>query len=283
MGVEHSTGDDQAARWSGAAGQAWVEAQGVLDGLLRPFEVPLVDAVATSVGPEGRVLDVGCGTGGTTLAVARRLGPRARCVGVDISEPMIVAARERAEREDTPATFVRADAQDHAFEPGAFDAVISRFGVMFFYDSVRAFANLRRAARDGAGLRFVAWRGPADNPFMTTAERAAAPFLPDLPVRRPDEPGQFAFADADRVRSILAESGWTGIDVRPLDVECAFPERQLVGYFSRMGSVGQALREVDEATRAKVIETVRPAFEPFVHGPEVRFTAGCWVVDARAS
>lgn len=283
MGVEHGTGEGQAARWSGAAGQAWVEAQAVLDGLLRPFEVPLVDAVAASVGPGGRVLDVGCGTGGTTLAVARRLGPAARCVGVDISEPMIVAARERAEREDTPASFVRADAQDHAFEPGAFDAVVSRFGVMFFGDPVRAFANLRRAARDGAGLRFVAWRGPADNPFMTTAERAAAPFLPDLPVRRPDEPGQFAFADADRVRRILADAGWTGIEVRPLDVECSFPERELVGYFSRMGPVGQALREVDGATRKEVVETVRAAFEPFVHGPDVRFTASCWIVDARAS
>jgi SAM-dependent methyltransferase len=255
----------------------------VLDGLLRPFEAPLLDAVEASAGPAGRVLDVGCGTGGTTLAAARRLGPAARCVGVDISEPMIAAARERAEREGTAASFVRADAADHAFEPGTFDAVVSRFGVMFFADPVRAFANLRRAAREGAGLRFIAWRGPADNPFMTTAERAAAPFLPGLPARRPDEPGQFAFADPDRVRSILAESGWAGIEVRPFDAECTFPEGQLTGYFTRMGPVGQALREADEATRTKVVETVRAAFEPFVHGPEVRFSAGAWLVDARAS
>ncbi|MER5451531.1 class I SAM-dependent methyltransferase [Streptomyces sp. NPDC002766] len=283
MNVERSTGDEQAARWNGAAGQAWVESQAVLDGLLRPFEAPLLDAVEASAGPAGRVLDVGCGTGGTTLAAARRLGPAARCVGVDISEPMIAAARERAEREGTAASFVRADAADHAFEPGTFDAVVSRFGVMFFADPVRAFANLRRAAREGAGLRFIAWRGPADNPFMTTAERAAAPFLPGLPARRPDEPGQFAFADPDRVRSILAESGWAGIEVRPFDAECTFPEGQLTGYFTRMGPVGQALREADEATRTKVVETVRAAFEPFVHGPEVRFSAGAWLVDARAS
>ncbi|TQJ86227.1 class I SAM-dependent methyltransferase [Streptomyces sp. SLBN-31] len=282
MDVERNTGDEQAARWNGAAGQPWVESQAVLDGLLRPFEAPLLDAVETFAGPEGRVLDVGCGTGGTTLAAARRLGPAARCVGVDISEPMIAAARERAEREGTAASFVRADAADHAFEPGAFDAVVSRFGVMFFADPVRAFANLRRAAREGAGLRFIAWRGPADNPFMTTAERAAAPYLPDLPVRRPDEPGQFAFADPDRVRSILAQSGWTGIEVQPFDAECTFPEGQLSGYFTRMGPVGQALREADEATRTKVVETVRAAFEPFVHGPEVRFTAGAWLVDAHA-
>ena len=145
--------------------------------------------------PERRVLDVGCGTGSTTLAVARLLGAKGRCTGIDISEPMIAAARARAEREGTPASFIRADAQTHAFEPASFDMIISRFGVMFFDDSVRAFANLRRAARDDAELRFIAWRSAAENPFMTTAERAAAPLLPNLPARRPDAPGQFAFAD----------------------------------------------------------------------------------------
>ena len=157
--------------------------------------------------PGSRVLDVGCGTGSTTLAVARRLGAKGRCIGIDISEPMIAAARARAEREGTPASFIRADAQTHAFEPASFDMIISRFGVMFFDDSVRAFANLRRAARDDAELRFIAWRSAAENPFMTTAERAAAPLLPNLPARRPDAPGQFAFADRRRVYSILEESG----------------------------------------------------------------------------
>ena len=108
---------------------------------------------------------------------------------------MIAAARARAERERTPADFVCADAEVHAFEPASFDTIISRFGVMFFDDPVRAFANLRRAARDDARVRCIAWRSAADNPFMTTAERAAAPLLPTLPARRPDAPGQFAFAN----------------------------------------------------------------------------------------
>ncbi|KOG39834.1 class I SAM-dependent methyltransferase [Streptomyces resistomycificus] len=275
------TDDDMAARWNGPAGHVWVEAQAVLDGMLRPFEDLLVAEM--SAVPAGRVLDVGCGTGGTTLAVARRLGPAGSCVGVDISEPMITAARARAEREGTEASFIRADAQEHAFEPAAFDAVMSRFGVMFFNDFVRAFANLRHAARDGAELRFVTWRGPADNPFMTTAERAAAPFLPNLPTRRPDEPGQFAFADPDRVRHILTESGWDGIGIRPVDVTCTLPERELVGYFTRLGPLGQVLGDADEQTRAQVVETVRAAFDPFVHGTEVRFTGACWMVAARAS
>ena len=281
MDVSRSTDDGQAARWKGPGGNAWVDLQTVLDEMFRPFEDLLVDAVPA--GPAGQVLDVGCGTGGVTLAVARRLGPAGRCVGVDISEPVITAARARAGREGAPAFFIRADAQDHAFEPAVFDAVISRFGVMFFDDSVRAFANLRRAATDEARLRFITWRDPAENPFMTTAELAAAPLLPDLPTRRPDGPGQFAFADPDRIRGILADSGWSGVDIQPVDVACALPEGELVRYFTRLGPVGLALRELDEQTRAQVVETVRAAFDTFVHGTEVRFTAACWLVDARAS
>ncbi|WP_328766223.1 class I SAM-dependent methyltransferase [Streptomyces sp. NBC_00286] len=281
MDATRKTDDEQAARWSGPAGNAWVDAQAVMDELLRPFEELLVEAM--SVGPGAHVLDVGCGTGSTTVTVARRLGPAGRCVGVDISDPMLSAARVRAEEAGTPASFIHADAEDHAFGSGVFDAVISRFGVMFFNDSVRAFSNLRRAAKDEAELRFITWRGPAENPFMTTAERAAAPFLPDLPARKPDEPGQFAFADPDRIHRILTESGWAGIDIRPVDVACTLPEKELVGYFTRFGPVGLALREGDERTRAQVVETVRAAFETYVRGSDVCFTAACWMVGARAS
>jgi ubiquinone/menaquinone biosynthesis C-methylase UbiE len=279
MDATHRSDDEQTTLWNGPAGRAWVEAQELLDRVLKPFEDLLVEAVSAS---GGRVLDVGCGTGGTTLAVARLLGAKDRCVGIDISEPMIAFARARAEREGTPASFIRADAQTHAFEPASFDMISSRFGVMFFTDPVRAFANLRRAARNGAALRFVAFRSAAENPFMTTAERAAAPLLPNLPARRPDAPGQFAFADRRRVLSILEESGWAEIDIRPIDVACTLPEKELMRYASRLGPVGLMLQEADDLTRTQVIETVRAAFGPYVHGPEVRFTAACWMVSARA-
>ncbi|MFC8147277.1 class I SAM-dependent methyltransferase [Streptomyces paradoxus] len=278
MDASRRSDDEQAARWNGPAGNAWVDLQELLDEMFRPFEELLVDAVAAE--HAGSVLDVGCGTGGISRAVARRSG---HCVGVDISGPMIETARAHAEREGVPASFIQADAQEYAFEPGAFDAVVSRFGVMFFNDPVRAFGNLRSTVRDGAGLRCVVWRGPEENPFMTTAERAAAPFLPDLPARRPDQPGQFAFADPERVHRILAESGWAGIDIQPVDVVCALPEKDLVTYFTRLGPLGMVLPGADEQTRAGIVEAVRPAFDPFVQGTEVRYTAACWMVSARAA
>lgn len=280
MDVPHGADDEQAARWNAPVGHAWAEMQPVLDGMFQPLEGLLLDAVTTTHG--GHVLDVGCGTGGTTLALARRLGPQGHCVGIDISEPLITVARARAEQEGTPASFIQADAESHVFEPAAFDAVISRFGVMFFHDSARALANLRSAVRDEARLRFVVWRSAEENPFMTTAERAAAPLLPDLPARRQGGPGQFAFADPDTVHHLLAGSGWAQIHIRPVDADCTLPTSELVRYFTRLGPLGQVLPDADEQSRARVVKTVRAAFDPFVQGPEVRFTAACWLVDARA-
>ena len=279
MNVTHQSDNEQTALWNGSAGCAWIDAQELVDQVFRPIEDRLVEEVDAR--SASRVLDVGCGTGGTTLAVARHLGSKGYCVGIDVSEPMIAFARARAEREAPLARFIRADAQTYAFDAASFDMIISRFGVMFFDDPVRAFANLRNAATGNAELRLVAWRSAAENPFMTTAERAAAPFMPNIPVRQPDGPGQFAFADPQRVSGILERSGWTGIDLERLDVPCTFPEKELVGYFTRFGPLGRILPDVDEPTRKRAIATVRPAFDPYVHGSEVRFTAACWMIRAR--
>jgi len=281
MDVARQISDEQKALWNGRAARAWVDAQDLLDHMLKPLEDLLLDAVPA--GSAGSVLDVGCGTGSTTLAIARRLGTKGRSIGIDISEPMIGLARTRAEREGSPATFIRANAQDHALEPASFDLIVSRIGVMFFDDPVVAFANLRRAARDRAELRFVAWRSAAENPFMTTAERAAAPLLPNLPARRPDGPGQFSFADEHRVQRILQDSNWSDIHIRPLDVACTMPESELLGYLTRLGPLGLVLPDVDDQTRAHIAATVRAAFDRYVHGDEVRFTMACWMVDAKAS
>jgi SAM-dependent methyltransferase len=272
--------EEQRTLWNGTAGSAWIDAQALLDGMFQPLQDLMVDTVRVTSAQ--RVLDVGCGTGSTTLAIARRLGARGQSTGIDISAPMIDVARMRARQQSPAAEFIVADAQTHDFEAGSFDAVVSRFGVMFFADFVAAFSNLRRSVRASGGLHVIVWRAAAENPFMTVAERAAAPLLPDIPPRRPDAPGQFALADASRVRGTLEASGWTAIDLQAIDIECAFPEKELVPYMTRLGPLGMVLKDADEATRRRVIDVVRPAFDPFVRGAEVRFNAACWHIHAEA-
>lgn len=280
MTQEYQANQDQAMRWNGHAGMAWVELQTLLDQLFAPLAELLADAAQSS--GASAILDVGCGTGATTLAIARRLGSAARCTGADISQPMIAMAKERAAQLEQPVTFMLADVQTYGFGSAGFDLIVSRLGVMFFDDPVGAFSNLRQAAMDGAGLKFIAWRGPEENPFMTAAECAAMPLLPALRPRQPDEPGQFGFADPSRIARVLEESGWSEIDIQPLNISCVMPEKELIHYASMLGPVGLMLQRESEQKRAEVLAAMRAAFAPFVHGDEVRFTSACWLVGARS-
>ncbi len=272
---------EQAALWNTTAGAAWAELQSVLDRMFAPFEGLLADRVAREA--PRRVLDVGCGAGATTRAVAGRLGPDVSCVGVDISAPLIALAERRArEAGRDNATFLVADAQTYPFEPDTFDAVLSRFGVMFFDDPVAAFRNLRRGAGRAAGLAFVAWRSPAENPFMTTAARAAAPWLPSSAPPDASAPGQFAFADPARVRQLLQASGWRDVEIVPVDVPIAIAEQDLMAYATRMGPVARALQEADAERRSRAEAAVRAAFGQLVENGAAHFKAACWLITAHA-
>src|SRR3546814_3661436 len=165
---------------------------------------------------------------------------------------MIDLARARATTEGSPAEFHCADAQEYDFPQKAFDMAISRFGVMFFGDSVGAFANIGCAMEPGGALHAIVLHGARENGVMMTAERAAAPLLPALPPRKPDTPAPFAFADSDRVLGILWDSGWSEIAVEPLDIECSFPASALTAYVTRLGPLGIFLRQAGAAERERV-------------------------------
>jgi SAM-dependent methyltransferase len=276
--MRRMTPDDQAALWNGQMGQTWVEMARVTDQLFEPLTAPLLEAAGAGA---SALLDVGCGAGFTTLALARELGPGARTVGADISEPLLNAARARADAAGVPIDFVFGDAQTFDFEPASFELIVSRLGVMFFADPVAAFANLRGAATEAARLRFVCWRDPAENPFMTLTARATKGLL-DLPARVPNAPGPYGLADPERTRGILADAGWHGVEVRPFDATCSMPAEELMTFLTRIGPLRDALAEADEELREKVLEAVRTAAEPYVEGDRASFVAALWIVDATA-
>ena len=271
----------QAAYWKQAGGQAWVDLQDLMDRLNQP----ICDAVVAAgfPGAGGAVLDIGCGAGATTLAMARRVGPTGRSVGVDVSAPLLAAARTSAQTQGIAnAAFLEGDAQTFDLGTAAYDAAISRFGVMFFSDFDLAFANLRRALRPGAKLAFACWRGPADNPLAGAPVEAAAPFLPPLPQSDPDAPGRWAFAKPDRVRGILTRSGWRDIDITPLDVPTPIALDDLMTLSLRMGPLGTVLQQADEATQAKVRTAVAERLAAYETDGVVAMSSACWLVTARA-
>ncbi|MEM9221921.1 MAG: class I SAM-dependent methyltransferase [Pseudomonadota bacterium] len=266
--------------WDGTKGDRWANAQTFMDGMLKAFSEPLVKAVAA--GPARAVLDVGCGNGATTLAMARVAAPDSQIAGIDISQAMLKNAMADASRAGIAIDYIYADAQDHTFGGGKYDLIVSRFGVMFFADPILAFRNLRGATADDGKLVLVVWREPEINPLLTVARKAAAPLLPELPTREPTWPGPFAFASPDHVRGVLTGSGWGDVELEPIDRDCTFPTDQLETYLGKLAPVGHDLDGMDDGLRAQVLDAVRKAYEPFIDGPDVRFKGCAWVVRAKA-
>ena len=266
--------------WNGATGETWVENQALLDAMFAPVRDRLIACVPE--GADEAVLDIGCGTGATSLALAERMGDGGHVTGLDISEPMIARARERAEGRAN-LTFLADDAATHDFGDARFDRLVSRFGVMFFDDPVAAFAHLRDSTKPGGTMHFITWREPKDNPFMTASGRAAREFFPDMPGYDPDAPGQFGLADPARIEPVFANAGWQGVTVTPLDIACAFPRADLDIFIRRVGPVARLMGDMEETQREQIVESIRPAFDPFIDGDEVRYMAGCWMIEGRNS
>ncbi|MBO0764863.1 MAG: methyltransferase domain-containing protein, partial [Hyphomicrobiaceae bacterium] len=204
----HKANADQATYWSGAAGLRWIARQETLDIVLEPIQAILSERAAVATGE--RVIDVGCGCGASSIALARRVGPTGRVTGVDISAPMLARARQQAPA-DLPLEFVLADATVHPFEPGAADLLVSRFGVMFFADPVVSFRNMRNGLRPGGRVTFACWRALDLNPWMHLPLLEALKHVAAPPRWGPDEPGPFAFAREERVRGILEGAGYSAV------------------------------------------------------------------------
>ncbi|MDZ7824958.1 MAG: methyltransferase domain-containing protein [Gammaproteobacteria bacterium] len=270
---------EQIDYWNGEAGTTWVEAQARLDRMLAPISEAVLERADARAGEQ--VLDVGCGCGDTTLALAAA-GARVR--GIDISEPMLARARERARQAGVDSVrFEQIDAAFHGFE-AEHQLLFSRFGVMFFADPAAAFANLRRALTDDGRLCFVCWQAPRENPWMAIAGRAVQPFLPEAEPPDPLAPGPFAFADPDRVRMLLVDAGFTGVDIDPLrpTLHLADTLDEAVEFQQQVGPLARALAELEGETREAAIAAAREALEPHLGPDGLRLGGACWVVTATA-
>jgi len=263
--------------WNGEAGNAWAENQARMDVLLQPLSESALGTL--SVVPGERVLDVGCGCGGTALRIAELGG---EVTGVDISAPMLARARERAEGR-RGIEFVLADAAARDFDP-IYDAVFSRFGVMFFADPAAAFANLRTALRPTGRITFVCWQTPRLNPWMAIPGAAVRALLPEPPAVDPRAPGPFAFADRDYVADVLARAGFGRVAIEPLAAQLTLGATvdEALDFTVRVGPLSRTMAELVTDVRHRAMEAVKTALAPHFRAGEVRLGALCWVVSATA-
>ncbi|MEZ4332302.1 MAG: class I SAM-dependent methyltransferase [Myxococcota bacterium] len=263
--------------WNGQAGETWVRRIDRIDGMLAPITQALLERAA--VRPGERVIDVGCGCGSTSLELVRR---GARVFGVDVSEPMLALAKQRAAGLEGIA-FKRADAAVQPLTPDH-ELVFSRFGVMFFADPVAAFRNLRTGLTPEGRLCFVCWQAMSDNAWMATAGQAVMAFLPK-PAEAPDPraPGPFAFADRDHLHGILARAGFESIGIEDFRTKLHVGDDldQAMAFQSDVGPVARALAELEGETRDRALAAAREALAKHLTPSGVDLGAACWLVTAR--
>jgi len=279
----HEGNADQIAYWNGPGGQHWADRQQVQDILLAPVADILIDRARPA--PGERIVDVGCGCGATTSALAQRAGPTGHVLGIDISSPMLARARQLAPA-GLPVDFELADATVYPFASASFDLLVSRFGVMFFAEPVLSFANLRKALRPRGRLAFACWREPRDNPWLMLPLQAAYQHVPKLPQLGPEEPGPFSFAAEPRVNRILSEAGYSGIALERcdlvLDVAIGRGLDAAVEGALEIGPASRALEGQPPDLRAAAARSIREALAPFARGQTVPLGASIWIVTASA-
>jgi SAM-dependent methyltransferase len=272
--------EDQIKFWN-EKGRDWTELQERMDANLSGIHAAIM-AFAAAQSSE-TVLDIGCGTGQTSLALADTVGPRGRVTGADISRPMLDLARRRAQGRAN-VSFIEADVSIHAFKP-EFDLLFSRFGVMFFDDLAAAFANLHAGLKPGGRLAFVCWRTPPENLWAAAPLMAARPLLPEQPPTDPLAPGPFAFAERERIQGILAGAGFGDIRIEKQDgvMTMGSDSAAIAAQTLRIGPLSRAMGDADAGVRAKIVEVVQQALEQFrTPAGEIAPPTACWLVGARA-
>ncbi|MFB6421051.1 MULTISPECIES: class I SAM-dependent methyltransferase [Bradyrhizobium] len=277
---------DQVIDWKGQSGERWVVHEARLDARLAVFGQAAIEAAAPAAGE--RVLDVGCGAGASSLALAARVGARGQVLGVDISEPLISRARARAPQ-DTQVLFRVADASNAELPEAAFDLLFSRFGVMFFDNPTGAFAHMRRALKPGGRLAFVCWRGTAENDWMRLPMGAIKGIVPPMALPDPEAPGPFSFGDPGRVGRILTGAGFTDIAIAPFDASVSFGEGatrdaaidDAVKMTLEVGPLSRALADQPDDIRARASAAVRAAFAGRPGERSLMMNSATWIVTAR--
>jgi SAM-dependent methyltransferase len=268
---------EQARAWDGDEGTYWAEHAQRFDRSMAGYRGRFLDAAPIEAC--SRVLDIGCGTGQTTRDAAGRASS-GRATGIDLSARMIELARALAERESVGnAMFARADAQIHPFTPGSYDLAISRTGAMFFGDPVAAFTNIARAVRPGGELVLLTWQAATHNEwfsdFFTTLTGRR-----ELPISPPGTPGPFSLSDPDRVRALLAATGFTGTRLEAVGAPLHFGRDVDDAETFLLGLLGWMLHGLDETGRARALDAFRASLAAHHTRDGVLYGSAAWIVTA---
>ena len=272
---------EQKEFWNEKKGEIWVSLESKIDKMLGPLGDQAIKILKPKVGE--KILDIGCGTGSTSQTLSKFVGESGIITGIDISKPILNFAQKQKENKRIKnINFIQADAQNHKFSDLNYDAVFSRFGIMFFEDPISAFKNIKKSLSCNGRLTFVCWSKSEDNDWMNLSSNVASQFLELPPKANPKEPGPFAFEDYFYMEEILIKSGWKNIKIK------AYKENIVIGktldyaadFLSRMGPMSVPFENANKQTKEKVISALKECYSKYFTTKGVEFHFSSWIVSA---
>lgn len=270
---------EQLRAWDGSEGAYWAAHAERFEQAHGAYDAPFFGAAA--IAPTDHVLDIGCGTGGSARAAARRASAGS-VLGVDLSSAMLEVARRAAEREGLAnVSFEQADAQIHPFDEGAFDVAISQTGAMFFGDPHAAFTNIARALRPRGRLVLLVWQPFPRNEWVVEIMGALAAGR-DLPAPPSEAPGPFSMGDPDRVRDLLSSAGFGDVRVSGLEERMHFGSDPDDAHRFVSGLMRWMLDGLDDAARTGALDALHRTMQAHHTAQGVAFRSAAWLVTAAA-
>ena len=270
--------------WSGKGGDVWVEKQNAMDAMLKPLGEAAINKLPKKL--SGNILDIGCGCGTTTLDIANQQSSDLGLTGLDISQPMIDQANKLAKAQGKGnIDFKVLDVETELNEENFYSSAFSRFGVMFFEDSIKAFTNINRSLKENSNFVFVCWQSPKLNPWQSLSLQVIKEFV-DLPSPPERSPGPFAFADIDYLNSVMVSSNFKEIEIENHRQKITmFRGRSLeeasVDYLSINPTLTEILRQSSDSAIREISKSLEKLFEDYSDGNGLHFESATWIVSAK--
>lgn len=273
------------AGWASENGLRWASVADRVEAQLEPIADILFEY--TALVPGERVLDVGCGGGVTTRRAAIDVDPGGSVTGLDVAENLIELARS-VPASGVPIAWRVGDAQRDVLAPGHHDAVISRFGVMFFDDPIDAFANLAGTTRVGGRLAMAVWQPRDESEIMQRpleiAVEAAAAVGHAVEVTSATS-GAFSFGDRDHVQAVLEKAGWDDVELHPrrTDMYLCGPGtvEEIAGAATSFGPLFWVLADAPPPAADAIRDAVTAEIRARHDGTGVKMEGAVWIVTAR--
>jgi len=246
--------------WCGAA-PFWEKHREIIRQMFAPVTQALVEDGL--IGSRQTVLDIATGPGEPALTVAALVGPEGKVFGIDPVPGMVAAARREADHLGLGNTQFDVAFSDHLpFPADTFDAVISRFGVMFFPSPVDGVHEMLRVLKPGRKLALAVWHFAESNPFHYALSHVIERYV-DSPPPAPDAPDAFRFASPGKLRDVLAEAGAIAPSERLLQFAIQAPV-SVEDFWTLRLEMSEKLREkIATLSRDQLIEVKRQSLEAF--------------------